>query len=233
MEKVVKKRGRKPKGGKIIDMFEPAPSKSQVVTNVILHLKCTQADLEHTNFKQVEQVEPYDLETNHMPVDVSDNTTVHDQLRRLSGMLHKNEISQRSNCFWCTCPFDTPSVHIPKSLLNGKYVVYGVFCCAQCAAGSLLSDTSLDTSTKFERYSMLNTMYSPLHAITPAPQPFYLLNKYLGTLSIEDYRVMIKGKQLTLLVDKPITCSFPELIQSPPDPYISSGVVDHRVRRRS
>ena len=168
-----------------------------------------------------------------MKVENTDSSTLHDQLRTLSGMLHKNEISQRADCFWCTCPFDTPCVHIPKNLINGRYNVYGSYCSPQCAAGALLSDGTIDTSTKFERYSLLNTMYAPIHPITPAPPPFYLLNKYYGTLTIEDYRAMIKGNNLTVLVEKPITCSFPELIQSPQYPHISTGTIDHRVRRRN
>ena len=47
-EKPVKKRGRKPKGGKIIQQMVQLNNDKQVKPNVILHLKCCLKDL-HTN----------------------------------------------------------------------------------------------------------------------------------------------------------------------------------------
>ena len=41
-----KKRGRKPKGGKIIQHFLPINSKKENKPNIILHLKCSIKDLD-------------------------------------------------------------------------------------------------------------------------------------------------------------------------------------------
>ena len=45
--KVPKKRGRKPKGGKIINVTEKTNSTSVSTPNIILHLKCNSTDFEN------------------------------------------------------------------------------------------------------------------------------------------------------------------------------------------
>ena len=42
---IPKKRGRKPKGGKIITVTENVKSNEELVTNVIVHLKCKKSDI--------------------------------------------------------------------------------------------------------------------------------------------------------------------------------------------
>ena len=44
--KIPKKRGRKPKGGKIIENFKPIPITENIKPNIILHLKCNSEDLD-------------------------------------------------------------------------------------------------------------------------------------------------------------------------------------------
>jgi uncharacterized protein YjbI with pentapeptide repeats len=46
---VTKKRGRKPKGGKIIQQIMPLNNTKETKPNVILHLKCSLKDLKSTN----------------------------------------------------------------------------------------------------------------------------------------------------------------------------------------
>jgi hypothetical protein len=40
-----------------------------------------------------------------------------------------------------------------------------------------------------------------------------LLNKFLGTLSIEEYRALLRDDRLLLVVDKPLTRVLPELYE--------------------
>ncbi len=47
--------------------------------------------------------------------------------------------------------------------------------------------------------------------IKPAPNPYYLLDKFYGTLSIQEYRKLLKNERLLLVVDKPLTRILPEL----------------------
>jgi len=48
-KQVAKKRGRKPKGGKIIQQIIPLNNNKETKPNVILHLKCSIKDLDSTN----------------------------------------------------------------------------------------------------------------------------------------------------------------------------------------
>ena len=205
-----KKRGRKPKGGKVLDGALPETSMS-LVENIILHLKCNSKDISEIKFNHT-TVEPFIEEECQEPLKIYTEDTVTQKLKNISARLHQNEINGRSDCFWCTCPYDTPPVYIPKCIQQDQFQVYGSFCCVQCASGYLFNE-KIDHSTKFERYHLLQELYDIEKSVIPAPPPFYLLSKYFGTLSIEEYREVIKDK-VCMVVDKPISCTYPELIQS-------------------
>ena len=49
--------------------------------------------------------------------------------------------------------------------------------------------------------------------IKPAPDPHYLLSKFYGNLSIEEYRKLLKSDHLLYIVNKPLTHSLPELYE--------------------
>jgi len=205
-----KKRGRKPKGGKVLEGTLPETSMS-LVENIILHLKCNSKDISEIKFNST-TVEPFIEEECQEPLKIYTEDTISQKLKNISARLHQNEISGRSDCFWCTCSYDTPPIYIPKCIQQEQFQVYGSFCCTQCAAGYLFNE-KIDHSTKFERYHLLQELYDVEKSIIPAPPPFYLLSKYFGTLSIEEYREVIKDK-VCMVVDKPISCTYPELIQS-------------------
>ena len=144
------------------------------------------------------------------------DNSVHQKIKNMSDRLHINDVNGRSDCFWCTCPYESPPIYIPKSILNGTYQVYGSFCSPECAAAYLFQQKT-DQSTKFEQYHLLNDLYGEAYSykkpIVPAPSPYYILNKYYGTLTIQEYRQLIKQDGVLITVDKPICCIYPELIQ--------------------
>jgi hypothetical protein len=233
-----KKRGRKPKGGKIINKTEKQLPTNQVITNVILHLKCKLSDINNdciggkikydpsvpsvegtytNNYKPSEL--SYEIINNCKEIiDISnniDNNITENKLKQLQHSLHSNNLSnKKSACFWCTCPFDNHPVYIPKSYLKNKYNVYGNFCSPECAVAHLFNE-HLDSSTKFERYNLFNHIYSKIYNyeknIKPAPNPYYVLDKFLGNLTITEYRKLSSQEQLLFVMDKPITRIFPEL----------------------
>ena len=223
MEKI-KKRGRKPKGGKIIennacgDQADDTDSKAFVITqNVILHLRCSRKDIEET---PLSVVEPYNNETNFECMTVAcDNIelTLNQKLKQLADCLRKNDINKKADCFWCTCSYANAAIFIPKAKVNGQYEVYGSFCCPECAAAYIFNENTLDDSVKYERYHLLNYMYGKTKQYTkqilPAPSPFYLLDKYYGNMSIEEYRKLVQNDQLVLILDKPICVICPEIVQ--------------------
>lgn len=138
-----------------------------------------------------------------------------DKLSKLKVNLHHNNIrDKKSNCFWCTCPFNNQAIYIPKSQHNDIFDVYGCFCSPECSV-AYLNNENIDNSTRWERYMLLNNVYGKIYNykknIKPAPSPFYTLDKYFGSLTIEEYRKLHTQDNLLFVVDKPLTKILPEL----------------------
>ena len=248
-----KKRGRKPKGGKIVqhsfdlnDVIEPSP-------NIILHLKCSLKDINNVSNDNItthscEFMLNKTIELNPQPISVSNNSlsnnvickeseasysdsnrSTHDKIRELEKLLHFNNINnKKSACFWCTHDFDSPSIHIPKFKIKGSYHVYGCFCSPECAVAHLMKE-DIDTSSKFERYHLLNYIYAKIYGykrnIKPAPNPYYTLNKFCGNLTIKEYRELLQNENLLLVVDKPLTRILPELHEDNDDFLLNNKAI--------
>lgn len=141
---------------------------------------------------------------------------INTKLKQLKVDLYKNSLDNdiKSACFWCTCDFDNTSCRIPKYETDGVIYGYGSFCRPECAVAYLMRE-NIDDSTKFERYHLLNRIYGKVYNckrnIKPAPNPYYLLDKFYGTLSIQEYRKLLKTEHLLLVIDKPLTRVLPEL----------------------
>jgi len=283
-----KKRGRKPKGGKLI-LKQPEKANSDApLANIILHLKCSIQDLnefEHSANKIVtdplvynpvvpptimtynsngdipfsnydSQVVKDDDNAYHefdknksttlstlstcsicqscsgkqkeigestekqalVDLDDDDDVNIKDvnqKLKKIKLQLYKNtNPDKKSACFWCTYDYDNPSCYIPKYEMDGQLYGYGSFCRPECAVAYLMKE-NLDDSTKFERYHLLNQMYSKIYDykknIKPAPNPYFLLDKFYGNLSIQEYRKLLKTEHMLLVIEKPMTRILPEL----------------------
>jgi hypothetical protein len=290
-----KKRGRKPKGGKLILKQADALDSDSPIANIILHLKCSMHDLneyntqinkivtdpleynpvipptimtynsndgvsfstyeqsvtnsiEKTNdaYNEVErsklcsvcnsrktnssgsegstsligdsEVGQTHLERNEILIDDTADISVKDvnqKLKKIKLQLYKNtNPDKKSACFWCTYEYDNPSCYIPKYEMDGQLYGYGSFCRPECAVAYLMKE-NVDDSTKFERYHLLNQMYSKIYDykrnIKPAPNPYFLLDKFYGNLSIQEYRKLLKTEHMLLVIEKPMTRILPEL----------------------
>lgn len=157
--------------------------------------------------------------------DVANDPNIKDinqKLKQLKVQLYKNAIQseKKSACFWCTYDFDNIPCYIPKYEMDGTIFGYGSFCRPECAVAYLMKE-NIDDSTKFERYHLLNQIYSRVYNckknIKPAPNPYYLLDKFYGTLSIQEYRKLLKTEHLLLVIDKPLTRILPELHEDTDD----------------
>jgi len=286
-EQPTKKRGRKPKGGKLIEKSQEKKEFVKPVTNIILHLKCSMQDLTDHNtkltqivtdplsynpvipptimtynpstnavfaeYKSGEVQEPptfsnaynefekesvlgnlcsscsMKLDENELKIcrpeeDETDEVNVKDlnsKLKKLKLQLYKNSNpDKKSACFWCTYDYDNPSCYIPKYDIDEQLFGYGSFCRPECAVAFLMKE-NIDDSTKFERYHLLNKMYSKIYDfkknIKPAPNPYYLLDKFYGNLSIQEYRKLLKTEHMLLVIDKPMTRILPELHEDSED----------------
>lgn len=271
-EPVLKRRGRKPKGGKLIIKQPENNNQINSIANIILHLKCSLSDLNDYNINMNKMVtNPMEYNPN-IPPDVltynqneqtqftlyndqetileneesnkdvinnnNENSTlcsvcslntminnkdfddinikdINYKLKKLKINLYKNiSINKNSACFWCTYEYDNPSCYIPKYEMDDKIYGYGSFCRPECAVAFLMKE-NIDDSTKFERYHLLNQIYSKIYdfkkSIKPAPNPYYLLEKFYGNLSIQEYRKLLKTEHMLLVIDKPLTRILPEL----------------------
>jgi hypothetical protein len=278
-----KKRGRKPKGGKIIQQVVPLNNNKETKPNVILHLKCSLKDLQ-SNLSLSTNIESFNFSSkndlnyeiigsnqnnnitnnanqsnnyssnyncanlNNNNNNINDDTDIdmYDEdyysknkendirdvwkkLKVLEHNLHINNISnKKSACFWCTYDFDNPPIYIPKHFIKDSYHVYGCFCTPECATAHLMEE-NIDSSSKFERYHLINNIYSKIYDykknIKPAPNPFYLLDKYYGNLSIQEYRSLLRNERLFLVVDKPLTRILPELHEDNDDFIINNKII--------
>jgi hypothetical protein len=274
----LKKRGRKPKGGKLVLKQNDKQPANQNIPNIILHLKCSLNDLNNYNddYNKIvtnplsynpsvppeiktyneneddfyayekDKNQPSNLEnfayqemnvSNNRGADVAKENicqkcknneenekdeeddvslkTINDKLKKLKINLYKNnDENKKSACFWCTYEFDNQECQIPKYEMDGTISGYGSFCRPECAVAYLMKE-NIDDSTKFERYHLLNRVYGKIYKhkknIRPAPSPYYLLDKYYGNLTIQEYRKLLKTEHLLLIIDKPLTRILPEL----------------------
>jgi hypothetical protein len=257
---VAKKRGRKPKGGKIIQQVTSLNDNKEAKPNIILHLKCSMNDLQSTtintniesfNFSSCKNEITYEIigendslndiitpplsNTSNdnddylMPNKEVETRELWKKLKQLEHNLHINNISnKKSACFWCTCDFDSPPVYIPKYQIKDSYHVYGCFCSPECSTAYLMEE-NIDSSTKFERYHLINHLYSKIYNYTknikPSPNPYYMLDKYYGNLSIQEYRSLLRNERLFLIVDKPLTRILPELHEDNDDFIINNKII--------
>lgn len=151
------------------------------------------------------------------------------KLKSLKIQLYKNYLKNdtKSACFWCTCDYDNMSCYIPKYEMDGVIYGYGSFCRPECGVAYLMRE-NIDDSTKFERYHMMNQIYGKLYNckknIKPAPNPYYLLDKFYGNLSIQEYRKLLKTDHLYMVIEKPLTRILPELHED--NDELSSSIYD-------
>jgi len=302
-----KKRGRKPKGGKLISKSSENELQTLQIPNIILHLKCSLSDLtdynnvikkmvtndlsynpeippeiqtynsdniidnfskyenisqnvvenekskinyaysESTNIKQLsgkiiqntcqisqicsvcntnlenstknENIEEKNI-TNITNITENEEISMKDinyKLKHLKINLYKNTLQdKKSACFWCTYDYDNQPCYIPKYEMDDKIHGYGSFCRPECAVAYLMRE-SLDDSTKFERYHLLNHIYSKVYKykknIKPAPNPYYILDRFYGNLSIQEYRKLLKTEHLLTVIEKPMSRILPELYE--------------------
>jgi len=260
-----KKRGRKPKGGKLVSRFSEENLQPVPIENVVLHLKCSMKDLNICvneneivkdpfiyNPSAPTEIHTYNedaLYKSYAPIDSMVPTEnaytetyckkcrgsssggggggeseeynekvsmkeINGKLKKLKIQHYKNISDKKSACFWCTYPFDNHPCYIPRHEMNDVIVVYGTFCRPECAVAFLMKE-NIDDSIKFERYHLINQIYGKIYEykknIKPAPNPFYLLEKFQGNLTIQEYRKLLKTEHMLVVIEKPLTRILPEL----------------------
>lgn len=127
-------------------------------------------------------------------------------------------------CWWCTYNFDWFPVGMTEYYHNNTFYVRGCFCSFNCKAAYNLN---INDNRVWERYSLMKLMYYQINkdkitsiadiVINPAG-PKELLNKYGGSMTIEEYRKNSKilGKEYHTLIPPffPINTGFEECTTS-------------------
>lgn len=167
----------------------------------------------------------YSADLRSEEVDNTNNTML--KLKQLKIQLYNNTFTdKKSDCFWCTYPYDNQSCYVLQNGSKNEILGHGSFCSPECAVAYLFSNMKWDDSTKTESYQLMNEYYGKptnyQHSIKPACSPYYLLEKYYGNMTIQEFRKMAKSKHMLLVVEKPVTRILPE-IHEDTDHFLSNG----------
>lgn len=124
-------------------------------------------------------------------------------LVQMKGMKTTHKLPDKVDiaCHWCCHPFDGQPAVIPMREEKGVWEVYGCFCCPECALAYLV-DESEDSHVKWERISLLHTLYNSNSRIYPAPSR-NVLSLFGGHLSIGAFRDTIRDKKVRVDIHMP------------------------------
>ena len=169
----------------------------------------------------VGEVTSYSDILNSVEFSQSERKFGNDLLKPILEKTHRTrEYSEHTACFWCCHTFNGYHFVLPISYEAYKnvYTCEGNYCSAECALSHLYSEPTISDGTRWNRHTLLNKLYSPLHAdgISPAP-PRSLLRMFGGHLDIEQYRNYVTGtNDIILAALPPIRMAFPSMnIQGP------------------
>lgn len=174
----------------------------------------------------------------------SNNLSEQDQqkIKLLKIHFYKNEMQdKKADCFWCTYPFDNDPCYILQYGFNNDIYGHGSFCSPECGVAYLFGKQQFwDDSTKTESFQLMNYYYGKPNgyqqSIKPALSPYYFLDKYYGTLTIQEYRRLTKSQHMLLVVEKPVTRILPEIHEDNDNLFIGGNYTNcgkYKVKKQS
>ena len=93
--------------------------------------------------------------------------------------------STNIDCLWCCHSFDSFPFGIPIKNYEDIFYMFGNFCSAEC--GAAYNFDNINTCESYERYSLINYLYSSNKEIKLAG-PRLSIKKFGGQLSINEFR---------------------------------------------
>jgi hypothetical protein len=125
-------------------------------------------------------------------------------------------------CFWCCHPFDSVPCVIPSDIKESVYQVYGNFCSPECSVAYLFYER-LDSNVQWERYAMLNSLYSvdaeikagSSTGVRSAPKR-EVLRIFGGSMDIREFRAIVHEKKLRIDVLTPPMVSIIQTMDTKP-----------------
>ena len=216
-EKIMKKRGRKPKNKLPEIQNSPSPiiteedtiiahlpiSLEDVVNNESSHDEIfikSEKDLKKTTHKhdvKVKITEPIEMNPTVKEEEILNNLNKKILEAEKVFMLGKNvnkvnvyniKFNNNTKCFWCKNTFNHPGLELPDDYYNDTFFCSGYFCSWNCMKAY---NIDLNDSNSWKRESLINLMYYKTYGsfkeIIPAPS-WLSLQEYGGHLSIDDFR---------------------------------------------
>jgi hypothetical protein len=127
-------------------------------------------------------------------------------------------------CFWDCHAFRGPPCVIPVKIQEDIWHVYGNFCCPECAAAYLFHER-LDTHVQWERYALLNRLYSGGASETVRlASPRAVLRLFGGNLDITEYRSLVGEKRMRVDVMTPPMISITQVMDTKPIDFYDAMV---------
>lgn len=151
---------------------------------------------------------------------------------RYQRLPEKTEIA----CFWCSHSFNSLPVAIPSHILDEVWYMYGNYCSPECATAYLFKER-IDTQVQWERYALLNSLYSvdaelptgSLRGIRPSP-PREVLRMFGGSMDISEYRALVHEKRLRIDVHTPPMVSIIQTMDTKPIDFYDQNLTNVFIR---
>ena len=126
-------------------------------------------------------------------------------------------------CFWDCQQFRGQPCVIPSAIEEGIWRVYGNFCSPSCAASYLFNER-LDSHLQWERYALLNRLYTnDVQGVRLAPART-TLRLFGGPLEVEDYRAILGEKRLRVDVMTPPMISIIQVMDTKPIDFYDASM---------
>jgi hypothetical protein len=127
-------------------------------------------------------------------------------------------------CFWDCQSFRTQPCIIPIAIEEGIWRVYGNFCSPECAAAFLFHER-LDSHVQWERYALLNRLYSMGESsdIRLAP-PRGVLRLFGGIMDVSEFRDITQEKRMRIDVMTPPMISIIQVMDTKPIDFYDASM---------
>lgn len=170
----------------------------------------------------VEKKEEVDITSERkckLPTNYSEKLMVYFQdSNRYNKLPEKTDIA----CFWCCHNFHSAPCAIPSHILDETWYMYGNFCSPECAVAYLFKER-IDNTVQWERYALLNSLYSEdaeLESCSPrgirlAP-PREVLRMFGGSMDISEFRAVVHERRIRIDVLTPPMVSIIQTMDTKP-----------------
>ena len=126
-------------------------------------------------------------------------------------------------CFWDCHAFRGPPCVIPVKIEEDIWHVYGNFCSPECAAAHLFQER-LDLHVQWERYALLNRLYTAGSSSIRLAASRTVLRLFGGLLDITEFRALTGEHRMRIDVMTPPMISITQVMDTKPIDFYDATV---------